>query len=197
MVNRMGKIFGIIVMIIISFSSIVVCSAMDKKDVTDEGILLVVADESRETYGLQLKNEVYTQLEKQLKIAICKDSESQEKITNYSFGEISKAEKPELLALAAKTGVNKVLVVEILPTKSDFSEILFYQSIKSEATIKVRLYDAVAQQYVLTEEIRSTGLNKTIIPYTFVGKKGTVVEAVQKATTIVAQRVNQTLANYK
>lgn len=197
MVRMKRKIFSIIVMIMISFSSIVVCSAMDEKDVTDEVVLLVVADESRETYGIQLKNEVYTQLEKQLKIAICKDSESQDKITNYSFGEISKAEKPDLFALAAKTGVNKVLVVEILPTKSDFSEILFYQSIKSEATIKVRLYDAVKQQYVLTEEIRSTGLNKTIIPYTFVGKKVTVVEAVQKATTIVAQRVNQALANYK
>ena len=197
MVNRMGKIFSIIVVLMISFSSIVVCSAMDKKDVTDEVVLLVVADESRETYGLQLKNEVYTQLEKQLKIAICKDSESQDKITNYSFGEISKAEKPDLLELAAKKGVNMVLVVEILPTKSDFSEILFYQSIKSEATIKVRLYDAVKQQYVLTEEIGSTGINKTIIPYTFVGKKVTVVEAVHKATTIVAQRVNQTLANYK
>ncbi|GMA98942.1 hypothetical protein PIPA1_17420 [Pelosinus sp. IPA-1] len=192
-----GKIFSIIVMIIISFSSVFVCSAMDKKDLTDEVVLLVVADESRETYGLQLKNEVYTQLEKQLKIAICKESELQDKITNYSVGEISKAEKPELFTLASKTGVNMVLVVEILPTKSDFSEILFYQSIKSEATIKVRLYDAVKQQYVLTEEIGSTGVNKTIIPYTFVGKKVTVVEAVHKATTIVAERVNQKLANYK
>jgi len=100
------------------------------------------------------------------------------------------------LELAGKTGANRVLVVEILPTKSNFREVLFYKAIESEATIKVRLYDAVKKQYVLTEEVTSTGTNKTIIPYTFVGKKVTVLEAVHKAVVIVVQKINEKVGNF-
>jgi len=46
----------------------------------------------------------------------------------------------------------------------------------------------------LAEEIGSVSINKTYIPYTFVGKKVTVVEAVRKAVIIAAQKVNGVIA---
>jgi hypothetical protein len=191
--NMMKKVFCIILIISACFGSVLACSANENKDVSDEGTLLLVVDKSKESYGSQLKNDVYTQLEKQLKVPVIKERELQGIMKSDSLEDISKAEQPELLELAAKTGANLVLVVEILPTKSDFREILFYQAIKSEATLKVRLYDAVKKQYVLAEEVASTGTNKTMIPYTFVGKKITVLEAVHKAADIVAQKINQRL----
>jgi len=189
--NRMKVYFGAILMIMVCFGSVIICLAKDNKDVFNEVTFLVVVDKSKESYGNQLKGEVYSQLEKQLKVAIIKENELQDVMTGNSFDNIGEAEKPELLELAVKTGANRVLVVEILPTKSDFKDIICYKAITSEATIKVRLYDAVKKQYVLTEEVASTNTNKTIIPYTSVGKKVTVLEAVRKAVIIVAQKVNQ------
>ncbi len=175
-----------ILMIMVCLGGTVVCWASDNKEVT----ALVVVDKSKEPYGIELKNEVYTHLEEELKVIVVKENELQDVMKNNGFGDFGRAEKPELSDLAIKTGANLVLVVEIQPAKSDFTEILFYQAIKSEATLKVRLYDAITKQYVLTEEIASTGTNKTFIPYTFVGKKVTVVEAVRKAVVIVAQKIN-------
>jgi hypothetical protein len=193
----MRKLLGAFLVIIICFGSVLVCFANANKEVSNDITLLVVVDKSKESYGIQLKSEVYSQLEKQIKVATIKENELQAIIKGNGLADIAEAEKPELLELAAKTGANMVLVVEILPTKSDFNEILFYQAIKSEATIKVRLYDAVKNQYVLTEEVAGTGTNKTMIPYTFVGKKVTVLEAVHKAVVIVAQKVNQKIGDYK
>ena len=175
-----------ILMIMACLGGTVVCWASDNKEVT----ALVVVDKSKEPYGIELKNEVYTHLEKELKVIVAKENELQDVMKSNGFGDFGRAEKPELSNLAIKTGANLVLVVEIQPVKSDFTEILFYQAIKSEATLKVRLYDAITKQYVLTEDIASTGTNKTFIPYTFVGKKVTVVEAVRKAVFIVAQKVS-------
>jgi len=189
--NRMKVYVGTILMIMICFGTVIVCLANDNKDVSNVVTLLVVVDKSKESYGNQLKSEVYSQLGKQLKGAVIKANELQDVMIDNSFDNISEAEKPELLALAVKTGVNRVLVVEILPTKSDFKDIICYKAITSEATIKVRLYDAVKKQYELAEEVASTNTNKTIIPYTSVGKKVTVLKAVHKAVVIVAQKVNQ------
>jgi len=194
--KRLKFFLSVMLMVMVYVGSGLVCLANENKDVSNEVALLIVVDKSKESYGIQLKNEVYSQLEKQLNIPIIKESELQDVIKGNGFEEISKAEKPELLELAVKTGANLVLVVEILPIKSDFREILFYQAIKSEATIKVRLYDAVNKQYVLIQEVGSTGTNKTIIPYTYVGKKVTVLEAVRKAVVIVAQKVNQQVGTF-
>jgi hypothetical protein len=189
----MKKAFSISLMIMICFGSVLICLANENKDVSDENTLLLVVDKSKESYGSQLKNDVYTQLETQLKVPLIKERELQNIMKSDSLEDMSKAEQPELLELAGKTGANLVLVVEILPTKSDFKEILFYQAIKSEATFKVRLYDPIKKQYVLAEEVASTATNKTMIPSTFVGKKITVLEAVHKAAAIVAQKINQRL----
>jgi len=194
--NNVRKLVCAFLMMMVCCGSILVCSANNGKDGSDEVTLLVVVDKSKESYGAQLKSEVYSQLEQQLKVPILKESELQDVIKNNGFEKISGAEKPELSELAGKTSANRVLVVEILPTKSDFREILFYKAIESQATMKVRLYDAVKNQYVLTEEVTSTGTNKTIIPYTFVGKKVTVLEAVHKAVVIVAQKINEKVGNF-
>jgi hypothetical protein len=44
---------------------------------------------------------------------------------------------------------------------------------------------------VLSEDVAGTDTNKTFIPYTSVGKKVTVLEAIHKATDMAAQKVNQ------
>jgi len=175
-----------LIMMMLCFGSIVVCWANDNKDVT----ALVVVDESKESYGAELKNKVYADLEKELKLIVIQENELQDIIKINGFEEMARAEKPELSDLAAKSGANLVLVVEILPTKSDITQIIWYQAIKSEATLKVRLYDASKKQYVLAEEVGSTANNETYVPYTFVGKKLTVVKAISRAVVLVAQKVN-------
>jgi CRISPR/Cas system-associated exonuclease Cas4 (RecB family) len=167
------------------------CYASEYKDIKTQEIFLIVIDSSKETYGTQLKNEVYSQLRNQLKVSVNKESEIKHQSVNSEISKINWAEKAELLELANQTGSNQILVVEILPSKSDFSDILIYKSIKSEATLRIRLFDAVKKQYILTEEVAGTGVNKTYIPYTSVGKKTTVWEAVQNATKAAAREINQ------
>jgi hypothetical protein len=191
----MKKVFCIILSMIVSFGAVIVCTASDNGELPNDNALLLVIDKSKESYGSQLQNDVYTQLEKQLHVIVLKESDVKDRIKNDNCKEISQLEQPELLELASKAGVKFVLVVEIMPTKSDFKEILFYQAIKSEATLKVRLYDAIKKRYVLVEEMASTGINKTMFPYTFVGKKKTVLEAVHRTTSIVVEKVNCSLDN--
>lgn len=175
-----------IVMMMVCLGSIGVCWANESKDVT----AVVIIDKSKEPYGMELKNEVSTYLEKELKVVVIKEKELQELMKNNDFTEVGRAEQPELAALATKAGAKFILVVEILPNKSDITQIVFYQGIKSEATLQVRLYDSSKQQYILAEVIGSVGSNKTYIPYTFVGKKVAVLESLRKAMVIIAQKVN-------
>lgn len=189
----MKRFFCIVLMIMVSLGAVIVCTANNKENLANDNTFLLVVDKSKESYGTQLENDIYTQFEKQLNVMVLKESDVRDRIKNDDLEKISQLEQPELLDLATKSGVKFVLVVEILPTKSDFREILFYQAIKSEATLKVRLYDAVKKQYVLTEEVASTSTNKTMLPYTFIGKKKTVLEAVHKAAFIAVQKVNDGL----
>jgi len=190
-VSKMKRIAGTVLLLIICVGSLSVCFANDNKEASNRAALLFVVDNSKESYGVELKNEVYAQLAKNLKISVTKESELL--YMSNGFGEMAKAERSELLELADKSDAKLVLVVEILPIKSDFREILFYRAIKSEATLKVRVYDVVKRQYSLIEEAAGTGNNKTMIPYTFVGKKPTVLEAVHKAAVLAAERINQTV----
>jgi len=103
-------------------------------------MLLFVVDNSKESYDLQ--NEVFSQLNSQLKDAASEGSELQNKSDDLGFTDISRAEQPELLKLANETDSNQILIIEILPVKTDFDQILFYNAIKAEATLKIRLYDA-------------------------------------------------------
>ncbi|MBP2631637.1 MAG: hypothetical protein H6Q70_2265 [Firmicutes bacterium] len=177
--------------VMICFGLIAVCAANESKSVSDKGMLLIVVDKSKESYGDQLRNEVYTQLKSQLKCSLLEESGLQNSMSRHEYDEISKAEQPQLLELANEKGTNQVLIVEILPIKSEFNDSIIYKAIKSEATLKVRLYDRAAKQYVENEEIVGIGTNKTYIPYTGVGKKVTVLEAVHQATDFIVQKVNQ------
>jgi hypothetical protein len=174
----------------ICFGTTWLCFANENKSTIEQGMLLVVVDQSKEKYGAELKDAVYNQLKSQVK-GFIKEESTLHDINSKSANEIAKAEQPELLELANEKGVKQVLIVEILPTKSDFSDIILYKAIKSEATLKIRLYDAATKQYMLNEEVSAIDTNKTYIPYTGVGKKVTVLTAVHKATDIVGEKVNQ------
>lgn len=69
--------FSTILAILICFGcgSIVVCSANDSRSVSDKGILLAVVDHSKESYGTELKNKVYTQLNSQLKCSTLEEND--------------------------------------------------------------------------------------------------------------------------
>lgn len=162
------------------------CYANETKDAKTPEILLLVADYSEEAYGEELKKEAFLQLQNQMQVLVNKQSNEERKV--------AWAEKAEFTEMADQADVNQVVVVEILPIKSDFSDILFYKAIRSEATIRIRLYDAAKRQYIVTQEVRGTGVNKTYLPYTSVGKKATVQEAVRKATAAAAQIINQSMA---
>jgi hypothetical protein len=100
-------------------------------------------------------------------------------------------EKEDIAIIAGLIGAKKLLVVEMLPFKADFRQVLFYQAVKTTATFRVRLYDATEDKYVYREDILSQSCNSTVIPYTSVGKKSAVFEAVHKAVAIINQKVEQ------
>jgi hypothetical protein len=190
--KKMQCFFSVIVAVMICFWATFVCFASENKSADTEGILLVVVDQSKETYGAELKDAVYNQLKKQVK-GFVKEELKLNGVSSKNADVVAKAEQPELLELANDKGAKQVLIVEILPTKSDFSDIILYKAIKSEATLRIRLYDKATKQYMLNETVSGIASNKTYIPYTGVGKKITVLEAVHKATDIVAQKVNQSV----
>ncbi len=160
-----------------------------------EATILIIVDSSKEAYGSQLKSEVCTQLEKQLLIHAAEEKELQETIKGLGFEEISKAEKPELAKMAEKMGVNKVVIVEILPAMVEYNQIIFCQTIKADATLRIRLYDADKGQYVLMEDSSGKGSNKTLLPYMSIGTKPAVLEAVHKAALVATEKIKMTLSN--
>ena len=186
-------LFYAVVVVVVIVGVTVSCYANEYKASQRPEILLIVTDSSKEAYSTQLKNEVFSQLRNQLNSSVNQESEINNQNTNNETNKINWAETTELLELANRSGSNQIVVVEILPIKSDFSDILFYKAIKSEATLRIRLYDAVKRQYILTDEVVEIGINKTYIPYTSVGKKQTVWEAVRKATKAAAEKINQSV----
>jgi len=160
-----------------------------------ESIRLVIVDHSKAAYGIQLKSEVGTQLEKQLSIRSTQENELREVIKGLGFEDISKAEKHELALITEKMGVNKIIIVEILPAMIEYNQIVLCQTIKADATLRIRLYDADKGQYVLREDSSGKGSNKTFIPYTSIGTKPAVKEAVHNATLVAANEINKILRN--
>lgn len=152
-------------------------------------ILLIVTDSSREAYGPQLTNEVIAQLQKQLNGSV--KHYSIRNTTNNEAGKMNWAQETELTELANRSGFGQIAVIDILPIKSDFKDYLFYKAIKSEVILRICLYDAAKKQYLLTEEAVGTGVNKTYIPYTSVGKKPAVWEAVRNAARAAAEKIKQ------
>ncbi|SFL51992.1 hypothetical protein [Pelosinus propionicus] len=188
--KKIAGFLSVFFIILIYYGAALSCLANDIQSISNQEVLLLIVDKSKETYGTQLQSEIFTQLKKQLKAEVMKESELINQ-SRHEIDEIAKVEQSGLLDLAKKIGADQVLVVEILPVKSDFSDIAFYKAIRSEVTLSIRLYDVARKQYVLFEDVAGTDTNKTVIPYTSVGKKVTVLEAIHKATYKAAEMVNQ------
>lgn len=158
--------------------------------ISPENLRFVVVDSCHEKYGGQLKKEIISKLDKQM--PDCEIDGSDLKATTLE--QLQLGDRQYLSTLAKDLGTNSILTVEILPVKSDYNDLLYYKNIKTVATLRVRLYNAVTKQYTLTEDIIGRGSNTTLIPYTSIGKKSPVREAVQKATDAGIQKINQSLA---
>lgn len=152
-------------------------------------ILVIVTDSSREAYGPQLKDEVISQLQKQLNGSVAQYDIRN--TTNDEADKLKQVRETELPELANRFGYAQVALIDLLPIKADFSDYLFYKAIKSEAILRICLYDAINTQYRLTEEVTGTGINKTYIPYTSVGKKPAAWEAVRNAARAAAEKIRQ------
>lgn len=98
----MHYVVGVILMILVCSGSLV-CSANESQDRSENDILVIVVDKSKEPYGI--RNEVFSQIKKQLKTDVSSESELLTKSNDY--GDIVKAEQSQLLELADKTGANQ------------------------------------------------------------------------------------------
>jgi hypothetical protein len=158
--------------------------------ISPENLRFVVVDSSHEKYGGELKKDVILKLDKQM--PGCEIGSNDLKATTLE--QLQLGDRQYLSTLAKDLGTNSILTVEILPVKSDYSDLLYYKNIKTVATLRVRLYNAVTKQYTLTEDVIGRGSNTTYLPYTSIGKKPPVKEAVRKATDAGSQKINQSLA---
>ncbi|SFM27386.1 hypothetical protein [Pelosinus propionicus] len=156
-----------------------------------EGVRFVVMDSCKEKYGNELKNEITAKLEKQLPGGemISKD------LRENTLEKLQLGDQKDLNSLAKELGSKYVLTVEILPVKSDYSDLLYYKNIKTVATLRIRLYNTITQKYALSEDVIGRGSNTTWLPYTSIGKKPPVKEAVRKATEDGIKKINQSIAD--
>ena len=113
-------LFYVVVVLIVSAGVTVSCYADEYKGSQRPEILLIVTDSSKEAYGTQLKDEVFSQLRNQLNGSVNQESEIKNQNANNETNKIHWAETAELLEMANRSGSNQIVVVEILPIKSDF-----------------------------------------------------------------------------
>ena len=156
-----------------------------------ENIRFIVMDSSKETYGNELKSEITAKLNKQMPGGeiVSKD------LRENTLEKLQLEDQQDLNSLAKELGTNSLLTVEILPVKSDYRDLLYYKNIKTVATLRVRLYNAITQNYTLIEDVIGRGSNTTWLPYTSIGKKSPVKEAVRKATDAGIKKINQSIAD--
>lgn len=147
---------------------------------------LIIVDSSKEPYGSELKSEIAAQLGERLS---CRQIEP-----NLSKN-VELSDKEELDYLAKAVGSDYVLIVDILPVKVDFREALIYKSLRTDATLRVRLYKSTEKQYILNEDIAGQGSNTTLIPWTSIGKKPATLEGVHKAAAATARKLGQILVD--
>jgi len=155
-----------------------------------ENLRFVVMDGSHEKYGSELKKEVISKLDKQM--PGCEIGSNDLKAATLE--QLQQGDRQYLSTLAKELGTDSILTVEILPVKSDYNDLLYYKNIKTMAILRIRLYNAVTKQYTLIEDVVGRGSNTTYIPYTSIGKKPPVKEAVKKAADAGIKKINQSLA---
>lgn len=176
---------AVVLLFFVTVSPAVFASSVVSSPHTEQQVLLVIDDLSQETYGAELTALVYKQLQGSIPgLLIAEDVAA------------ANLEQADLRAMAIQKNAKQILFVEILPTKSDFKDIIFYKQLRSQATLQIRLYDRESQKYLMRETVIGIDQNTTWIPYTGVGKKVTVQKAVQNASVIIGDKVNQlSLAN--
>jgi hypothetical protein len=178
--NRIFCIFALLVSIL----TVIPVSAAPAKA---ESVPFIIVDSSKESYGSELKSLIAAQLGETL---LSQQMELENLAPNMEPGD-----KEDLNNLARMVGANYILVVDILPIKVDFREVLMYKSLKTNAVLRVRLYNAVEKQYILKEDITGRGSNTTFIPGTSIGKKPAALEAVHKAAAATAQKLGKILVD--
>jgi hypothetical protein len=156
-----------------------------------ENIRFIVMDSSKETYGNEMKSEITAKLDKQLPGGEIVNKDLREN----TLEKLQLEDQQDLNSLAKELGTNSLLTVEILPIKSDYRDLLYYKNIKTVATLRVRLYNTITQKYTLIEDVIGRGSNTTWLPYTSIGKKSPVKEAVRKATDAGIKKINQSIAD--
>lgn len=139
---------------------------------------LLIADSSKASFSDILREDVKTVFENELKVKAVTEKDGL-KIAALEKGELAKAAE----------GAQKVVVVEILPTTLGYEQMLICQRLNAQATLRVRVYDKNTAQYTFYEEISGKGDNKTFIPYTSIGTKPAVQEAVHNAAVAAAGKV--------
>lgn len=154
---------------------------------------LIVIDSSKEEYGDQLKKKIYSEVSEKTSVRSVETSELAKVLSLERLTQLSAAEKEEIDRVAKGVGADALLIVEILPFKADYRQILFYQSVDVTATFRVRLYDANEQKYTFVEDVSGYGGNRTIIPWTFVTKKPAVLKAVSSANDIMISKIKEKL----
>lgn len=155
-----------------------------------EDIRFIVVNSSKETYGNELKSEITAKLDKHMPDGEILNTDLREN----TLEELQLEDQQDLNSLAKELGTNSLLTVEILPVKSDYHDLLYYKNIKTVATLRVRLYNVSTQKYTLIEDVTGRGSNTTWLPYTSIGKKSPVKEAVRKATDAGIKKINQSIA---
>jgi hypothetical protein len=156
-----------------------------------EDIRFIVINSSKETYGNELKSEITAKLDKHIPGGEIVNEDLRENMLE----KLQLEDQQDLNSLAKELGTNSLLTVEILPVKSDYHDLLYYKNIKTVATLRVRLYNAITQKYTLIEDVIGRGSNTTWLPYTSIGKRSPVKEAVRKATDAGIKRINQSIVD--
>ncbi|WP_019553812.1 hypothetical protein [Propionispira raffinosivorans] len=171
---------AVVLLLFVTASPVVLAGSAATSPHKEQQLLLVIGDLSQENYGAELTDLVYKQLQGQIPGLVLAESV-----------DAANLEQTDLQALAIQKNVKQILFVEILPTKSDFKDIICYKQLRSQATLKICLYDRDNQKYLMREIVTGTDQNTTWIPYTGVGKKVTVQKAVQNASVIIGDKINQ------
>lgn len=186
-----SRIFLIIVMVsILSVGAVGQAAGQEPGQVSEQkGVVCLVVDNSQENFGQKLRQTVEEELSK--KFTTHRISLRELPATDVS--EAWRMEKNDFADLARQSGANQVAVIEILPARISYQQVLFCEFMKAKATLRIRYYDAQTDQYLLWEDVSGNGDNKTLFPWTSIGTKPAVVEAVHHAADFAAQKIVRTI----
>lgn len=178
-----SRIFLLILMISILSVGAVGQAAAQK------GVVCLVVDNSQENFGNELRQAVGEELSKEFTTKMIPLQE----LTATDSSKVCRMEKFDFADLARQNGADQVAVIEILPARISYQQVLFCEFMKAKATLRIRYYDALTDQYLLWEDVSGSGDNKTLFPWTSIGTKPAVAEAVHHAADFAAEKIVRTI----